>query len=80
MNRRLTPKRLKRWRTRMGWSQQELARRLNTTQPIVSMWESGLREPTYKQALAVLRAYALEIGEARHMLTRQLAKLSKLTA
>ena len=41
-----------------GWTQAQMAERLNVGQPTVSQWETGRRIPDVKSALAYGRALA----------------------
>jgi HTH-type transcriptional regulator, cell division transcriptional repressor len=37
--------RIRQARERLGWSQEDLARRMSVTQPSISSWESGMKAP-----------------------------------
>ena len=52
-------KRIRRWRIRAGLTQSQLAERLNTTQSVVSRWESGHDQPRINTLRAILRACVL---------------------
>ena len=49
-------------RRRAGISQQELARRMGTRQPVVARWETGRRAPDYDLVSAAVRACGFELG------------------
>jgi transcriptional regulator with XRE-family HTH domain len=49
-------------RRRAGISQQELARRLRTQQPVVARWETGRRAPDFNTVTAALEACGFELG------------------
>lgn len=51
-------------RRRAGLSQQELARRLGTKQPVVARWETGKRSPDFDLVTRVVRACDLELTVA----------------
>jgi transcriptional regulator with XRE-family HTH domain len=57
------PMRLVRMRSRMGWTQAELASLLGVNQATVSRWESGLGAP---RAAAMVRIEGLEHEDDRH--------------
>lgn len=42
-------------RERAGLTQEQVADRLNISQPLVSQWETGVRQPTLWQLAAVCR-------------------------
>jgi DNA-binding transcriptional regulator YiaG len=41
----MTPAEFRGWVTRLGLSEKELARRLDTTQPTINRWTTGQRTP-----------------------------------
>ena len=49
-------------RLRSGLSQQELADRLGTSQPVIARWESGRRSPTVDALVRAVRACGLDVG------------------
>ena len=52
---------IRRARNRAGLTQAELARRLETKQPVVARWESGARSPAYDTVLRALSACGFDI-------------------
>lgn len=52
--------RIKRARKERGWSQTELARRMQVTQPSVADWESGRKAPSMKNMVRL--AKLLDVG------------------
>lgn len=50
-------------RRRAGLSQQQLAERVGTKQPVISMYESGEREPSLKTLEALADALAVSFDE-----------------
>jgi len=73
-----TSKQIRRWRIRLGMTQDQLARRVGVLQPVVSCWESGERVPSYARSLELLQTAAPLVEEARAMLTRELAHMARV--
>lgn len=48
-------------RQKTGLSQVELARRLNTKQPVIARWETGRRSPNYDTVARAIAACGLEM-------------------
>lgn len=48
-------------RLRAGLTQQELAERLATTQPVVARWEAGRSSPTLETVVRAVRACGLDL-------------------
>jgi transcriptional regulator with XRE-family HTH domain len=47
-----------------GWTMDELARRLDVSEPTVSMWESGKRRPlNWEMVVAVCKLFGLTIDQ-----------------
>lgn len=53
---------IKEARLRSGLSQQELAQRLSTSQPVIARWESGRRSPTVEALVRAVRACGLDVA------------------
>lgn len=49
-------------RNRAGLSQEALAERLATTQPVVARWERGTTSPQFRRVVEAIRACGLELG------------------
>lgn len=49
-------------RLRAGLTQAELARRLQTRQPVIADWERGVRSPSFDTVVRAVRACGLELG------------------
>lgn len=49
-------------RLRKGLTQAELAKRLDTKQPVIARWESGSRSPTFETVVRAIRACGLDLG------------------
>lgn len=56
------PALIKEARLRAGLTQEELARRLDTTQSVIARWESGARSPSLETIEKVARACDLDIS------------------
>jgi transcriptional regulator with XRE-family HTH domain len=48
-------------RRRAGITQRELARRLNTHQPVIARWEGGKTEPDFRNVVRAVRACDLDL-------------------
>lgn len=63
----ITGQRLKTMREAKGWTQDEVAQRLNVTRGAVGHWERGKNEPSYDMLIRLARLYdtstAYLIGE-----------------
>lgn len=63
----VTGERLKALREARGWTQEEVARRLNVSRAAVGHWERGKNEPSYDTLIRLARLYntstAYLIGE-----------------
>lgn len=57
-----------------GLSQKEIAKRVGTTQPHVSIWMNGIRFPTSENLIKLSQALSIEPEE----LTEKLIKISEL--
>ena len=57
-----------------GLSQKEIAKRVGTTQPHVSIWMNGIRFPTSENLIKLSQALSIEPQE----LTEKLIKISEL--
>ncbi|MDQ4124435.1 MAG: helix-turn-helix domain-containing protein [Actinomycetota bacterium] len=55
---------IRRARRRAGLSQAELARRLDTKQPVVARWETGARTPTLETVARAVEACGLALDVA----------------
>lgn len=53
--------RLKELRQERGIGQVELARRIGVSKGIISMWEHGLREPTFSNLVSLARFFGVSI-------------------
>lgn len=49
-------------RRRAGLSQEELARRLDTKQPVIARWETGKRAPDFDTVVRAVRSCDLELA------------------
>ena len=49
-------------RLRAGITQQELAERLGTSQPVIARWEKGHRSPTVDALVRAVRACGLDVA------------------
>ena len=52
-----------RLRKKNGWSQEELAEKMNVSRQAVSKWETGAAEPSTSNLLALAKLYGVEAGE-----------------
>lgn len=59
-----------------GLSQKEIAKRVGTTQPHVSIWMNGIRFPTSENLIKLSQALSIE----PHELTEKLIKISELNS
>ena len=50
-------------RQRLGWTQGELAGRLNVTHQAVSKWESGISDPSTSNLIALAKLYKVPVEE-----------------
>ena len=50
-------------RKRRGWSQEELAARIQVSRQAVSKWETGAAEPSTSNLLALAKLYGVDAGE-----------------
>lgn len=49
-------------RKRAGLTQQDLAERLKTTQPVIARWESGRTSPAFRRVVEAIRACGLDLS------------------
>ena len=49
-------------RKRAALTQEELAERLATTQPVIARWESGKTSPSFRRVVEAIRACGLDLG------------------
>lgn len=54
---------LKELRTERGIGQVELAKAINVSKGIISLWENGLREPNMSSLIALARFFDVSIDE-----------------
>ncbi len=54
---------IKRWRLRLGWSQQEASWRVGVLPPEISRWETALRTPGHRNLARICAAYGLTPAE-----------------
>ena len=50
-------------RTEKGWTQHELADRLNVSRSLVSMWELGTRMPDYLTVEKIAGLFGVSVGD-----------------
>src|SRR5262249_31259770 len=62
---RITSDQIRLLRSRMGWTQEELARRLIVDTMTISRWERGLRQPQNKYHVILRRWAGLDEGSQR---------------
>lgn len=49
-------------RKKRGWTQGQLAEKLNVRQPTVQRWETGMREPSFEELFRVADLFGVEPG------------------
>ncbi len=54
---------LKRYREERGLSQRQLAKMINTSQPIISAWENNMKYPLIDKAYDVAKALDISISQ-----------------
>ena len=52
-----------RLRRKNGWSQEELAEKMNVSRQAVSKWESGVSDPSTSNLLALAKLYGISAEE-----------------
>ena len=52
-----------RLRRKNGWSQEELAEKMNVSRQAVSKWESGASDPSTSNLLALAKLYGISAEE-----------------
>ncbi len=70
----LIPERIRELREQFGWSQSELARRMDVTRASINAWESGLTSPTTQYIVAMCRLFHVSADyllglESQHAIT-----------
>ncbi len=69
------------YRKKMGWTQQELARRINVSRPVLTKWENGKSTPDLNALIKLSQVFNSSVDallgnfQHKHMLIREAKKM-----